>query len=328
VSATTIPYQLRTNKAIERQLFLELLSRLDRALHFQQKYEYIGLGGPFMEDFRILHDSFPGLPMISIERESEVLKRQQFNRPHSAITFKRIDVTAFVQTYRPERKLIAWLDYTAASELLDQTREFQDLLSKAPSVSVLKITVNANAASAPAAGEATLPIQRRRYQSLCERFGHLPLNWFNEGCVVARRYPDTILRIVELSVLEKLKDLPGFDFQPLCVFSYADGQRMLTITGLFGESEAIKQVIRSSRLAQWYFFNPTWSHYREIGVPELSSRERLFIRQLLPGMRSNRRQIRNKLRFDVGDTPEESDELLDQYLSFYRHLPYFERIVF
>ena len=135
--------------------------------------------------------------------------------------------------------------------------------------------------------------------------------------------PDT-----QLSILEKLQDLPGFDFQPLCIFAYADGQKMLTVSGLFGTEDEINRVIGATRLNQWPFFNQSWSRLREIGVPELSSRERLFIRQLLPGMRSNRRQIRKKLRFNVAETPEESDELLGQYLNFYRHLPFFERIFF
>jgi hypothetical protein len=40
-------------------MFLELLTWLDAALGISRDYEYVGFGGPQMEDFRLLHESFP-----------------------------------------------------------------------------------------------------------------------------------------------------------------------------------------------------------------------------------------------------------------------------
>lgn len=333
MSATSIPYHLRTNKAVDRQVFLEMLGRLDRALHFEQEYEYLGLGGPFMDDFRLLHEVFPTMPMTSVERQVEVLKRQRFNRPHSAINFVYAELQNFIADFEPKKKVIAWLDYTSASELLDQTREIQDLLSKLPlkSVSVLKITVNANQNSAPAipaVGTPTPSLQKRRLDSLQQRFAHLPLPPLVEADMEGPRYVEAILRVIHLSILEKTGGLPGTTFEPLYVASYADGQKMLTVAGVFGAVDVVGRVLKSCRIQQWQFFSRSWSDIRGIGVPELSSRERLFIRQMLPGLRANARQIRQKLRFDLADTAEESEKLLKQYIAFYRHLPFFERISF
>ena len=43
------------------------------------EYTYFGLGGPFLEDFRVLNDFFGDLKLVSIEVNEEVVKRQQFH---------------------------------------------------------------------------------------------------------------------------------------------------------------------------------------------------------------------------------------------------------
>jgi hypothetical protein len=61
-------YHLRTNKAVERLLFIELLRRLDRALSRPiAQYKYVGLGGPYLEDFNLLHATFGNNEMTSLE---------------------------------------------------------------------------------------------------------------------------------------------------------------------------------------------------------------------------------------------------------------------
>ena len=83
-----LPYQLRPNKAVERLIFVDLLSRLDSWIQIGRDYDYFGFGGPQMEDFRLLHERFPQMKMVSLEREREVLKRQKFNNPHTNVRCK------------------------------------------------------------------------------------------------------------------------------------------------------------------------------------------------------------------------------------------------
>jgi hypothetical protein len=72
-SGGQLPYQLRPNKAVERLMFIELLGRLDPDLSIGQNYRYVGFGGPQMEDFRLLHERFPVMKMLSLEKEKDVL---------------------------------------------------------------------------------------------------------------------------------------------------------------------------------------------------------------------------------------------------------------
>ena len=83
-AGSSLPYRLRPNKAVDRELFLSLLMRLGPALSLE-KYHYVGLGGPFLEDFRLIHARLGLARMTCVETEEEVHKRQLFNRPVASI---------------------------------------------------------------------------------------------------------------------------------------------------------------------------------------------------------------------------------------------------
>jgi hypothetical protein len=70
-SGGNLPYQLRPNKAVERLLFVDLLSILDHEIHIGRDYGYFGFGGPQMEDFRLLHERFAKMQMISCHRANQ-----------------------------------------------------------------------------------------------------------------------------------------------------------------------------------------------------------------------------------------------------------------
>src|SRR3989304_2371501 len=78
-------YHLRPNKAIDRSIFIELLNVLER-YESLKGHTYIGFGGQFLEDFRLLAREFPQMRMFSIEKDEEVFKRQSFHKCTSKIT--------------------------------------------------------------------------------------------------------------------------------------------------------------------------------------------------------------------------------------------------
>ena len=84
-SGSSLPYKLRPNKAVDRELFLSLLTRLASILKIES-HQYIGLGGAFLEDFRLIHARLGIDDMICLEIEENVHKRQCFNRPVDCIT--------------------------------------------------------------------------------------------------------------------------------------------------------------------------------------------------------------------------------------------------
>ena len=64
-------YHLRPNKAVDRLVFLEILRVLELLVSSLDEYTYIGFGGPYLEDFRLIAQMFPTLEMISIEEDEE-----------------------------------------------------------------------------------------------------------------------------------------------------------------------------------------------------------------------------------------------------------------
>src|SRR5438128_1087470 len=89
MSGATLPYHLRPNKAVDRLLFVDLLARLDSAVSIADNYEYVGLGGFTMEEFRMIHERFYELPLKSLEENRQVERRARFNAPNSRVIFRR-----------------------------------------------------------------------------------------------------------------------------------------------------------------------------------------------------------------------------------------------
>src|SRR5205809_597881 len=97
ISGSTLAYHLRHHKAIERNLFLNLLKHLNNASMIQLKdYRYVGFGAAFLEDFKILHSEFAITNMDCIEADAFVQTRQEFNKPYDFIKLFPDTSTAYI----------------------------------------------------------------------------------------------------------------------------------------------------------------------------------------------------------------------------------------
>ena len=94
VSGATAPYQLRPHKAIERNLFMDLLKRIDAANNVDlTKYRYVGFGAAFLEDFKVCHLELGIKVMDSIEMSKFAYSRQIFNNPYNFLTLYILSIT-------------------------------------------------------------------------------------------------------------------------------------------------------------------------------------------------------------------------------------------
>lgn len=320
-----LPYQLRPNKAVERLLFAELLSRLDASLRIGSSYEYSGFGGPQMEDFRLLNECFPEMQMVSVEREEQVLKRQRFNGPHTNVRCKLKSSADFVSDFSCRSKAIVWLDYTAPGERLEQVAEFQNLLRRVKEFSIVKVTLNAAASTLGGhAGKPGLPTERLK--KFMDDFSRCFPNGLGEEAVTTNNFPRTLLRVLEYAAAEVLHDRHDWRFQPLTSAVYADGQTMLTLTGIVGKRPSIANVLSNPNLVDWNFTRFVWDNPVIIEVPELTLKERIHVNQMLPKHENNVAFIQRKLGFHVDSKPEESERKLRNYVSFQRHYPHFGKV--
>lgn len=322
-----LPYQLRPNKAVERLLFLDLLRRLDSVLQLAAGYSYVGFGGPQMEDFRLLHEVFPKMKMLSLERERDVLKRQRFNGPHTNVRCKLQSSGEFVLTVTDKRKLVVWLDYTEASERSAQVAEFQTLLQNLQSRSIIKITLNASPASL-GGNPGQKGVHASRLDDFLSEFGRCFPNGLAEEAMAEENFPAAMLTVVDYAAREALSGRRDWRFQPLTTAVYADSkQQMLTVTGIVGPRLDISGILTVSQLADWDFGRLSWEDpVVRIRVPELTMKERIFINQLLPKLETDVAAIQKRLGFRLDDDDDASRAKLRDYVTFQRHYPFWGKV--
>ncbi|MCL0160726.1 O-methyltransferase, partial [Klebsiella pneumoniae] len=102
-------------------------------------------GGPFLEDFKQVHNLLKVNKMISIEGDENVFRRQQFNKPLSCIDLGEEPEMSgdFINRYNFDEKTIIWLDYAMPSELNAQLNEIVNLITKLKPKDIFKVTLNA-----------------------------------------------------------------------------------------------------------------------------------------------------------------------------------------
>ena len=110
-SFETIDYRLRPAKHAERQMLVELVSRL-RFDHFDQ-YSYIGMGSIGFIDHRMFHRGLGICDMVSIEATEDETAQERFrqNSPLACITMKFGYTWDIIPQLSYERRSICWLDY-------------------------------------------------------------------------------------------------------------------------------------------------------------------------------------------------------------------------
>ena len=336
-AGTYVPYHTRQNKAIDRQLFIDLLAKINRFVEVR-KYRYVSFGGPFFEDFKLVHSQFGIKKMISIEGSEAVFARQRFNLPLSCIDPRRALSGEFLDSYSGDGGTIFWLDYAAANELREQIEEFQILLSKSNELDIVRVTLNANpGVFSPEVvirengrRETTEQKNQRRFDAFQTRLGDFTPEDTSPDDMVASKYPQVLLRALEFasnSIMEGRRLRDGTYFQPLSAYIYSDHiHPMLTLTGILLNKKQHRAFFQLTDLKRWEHAATTWGRYSAIKVPALTAREKLFVDSWLPTRQTS--TIQKKLKFLFADTEAESIEVIENYRRYYRYYPNFQRVIF
>lgn len=328
----TLPYHLRPHKAVDRRIFIDLLGRFERwrPLH---DYAYISMGAYPMEDHRLVHRHFGLKRLISFDLEEEVVSRQKFNRPiASCVCLCKAsgDVVSNLQDVLNEGNaedaagVIIWLDYTNPQMLGEQIREFQELIDGAAPNDVVRVTVNANPSSlgeAEAGLDGRKPTaedtRRARFAALRERIDeYLPSDAGPEK-VTSKEYPGLLARAFGNAAAEAFPPSDTNEFLPISIVSYADGQQMVSITGVILDKTETPVFMSKLGLKEWPFLVSGWSQIHHLEVPDLTYRERLFFEQKMnetsPG------ELRDEMGFALGKG--NGEEFIRNYLKYYRFYP-------
>lgn len=327
-AGSSLPYRLRPNKAVDRELFLALLVRLDILLDLK-RYKYVGLGGPFLEDFRLIHARVGLNQMDCIEVEEAVHHRQEFNKPVSTIKCIHSTLEDYLAKTEFVEPVILWLDYTEPKGLHSQIEAFSDQATSLPVGSVVRVTLNANPASLgkpdPTQIRVAMPgsdpppsIMKTETEWRLERFKERVADYFPADLsaqdMTFKRFGKAILKAVNLAVEKKLLDNPMRAVQWALATNYSDGQPMVTSTLIVMGKAPDPSVIRA--ISTWEYYS-TPADPLVLDMPALSTLERLT----MEGTENPKQKLNFGLPIsDMGQDPFEAFKRL------YRVFPHFSRV--
>ena len=317
-------YRLRINKVADRELFIGVLTRLAHLLGIEN-YQYIGLGGPFLEDFRLVHSRLGISDLVCIEEDEDVHKRQIFNRPTNNIKFEWANMIDYLDDLKFEKSVIIWFDYSSTSELRRTIDSFTNIIPEVPMNSILRITINANPSSLGEMNDSKFlawkeekktgenMLQEWRLERLKDRISSYLPSSTNPTNLYTKKYGLTLLKSVEIAIAKKMRGLHDRKCIWLLVTHYADGQPMVTATILVCNKKD-REITKAVR--EWSFAsNPTKPII--LDLPVLSSKERLVL--------ESSDDIRNVLDYNLPKT-EFNVNPFESFEKFNRIFPHFSRV--
>lgn len=327
MSGATLAYNLRRNKYVERQLFMELLLRFSRWQEIEN-YLYIGFGGVYFEEFKLLHTRLNIKKMISLEREDWMLARQELNIPYGCITpfhASSSDLVLGIDDYRnigEASNVLIWLDYVTPTELPTQLSEIRSLISKLENGDILKITFSLHTAWLNKGPSENVLVNR--LENLQSQLGSAYLaEGISINDVTNDSLPNVYLNALKRKIAEGLAENSKLEFLPLGCYTYSDGTPMLTVTGALIDRTQQTAFEKRLELGRLDFASPQWEIH-QIEVPDMSLRERLELDKKLNGKTAD--QIAGELPFRFEKDPEESLDLIRNYLKLYRFYPNYHRV--
>jgi hypothetical protein len=330
VSAADIPYQLRPNKFIDRQLFVELLARL-AGVRGLEKYLYVSMGGRHLVDFYAVYKRLGIDALYSFDRDENEVRRQRFNRPTGKTICEKLnsaDLPAklddIASKFPRKENFIVWLDYTDARRRT-QFQEVVETLQRLKHGDILRLTMNASGSSVSSgdawrAAGAAGPNQYRAAQLKEQIQEFMPTDITS---VSEAEFADVLVRCVELAVnlVETQRD--GLHVTPVLITSYKDGQPMITVTCAVSE-ETAEEEFPPVNFARWRFACRGWRDIRWIYAPVLSAKEQTRLDSCLH--RGPQRMLAS-LKFLPAKDDAQSLEALRSYRTFQRYYPAFRHVV-
>ena len=316
-------YHLRPNKAADRLALVEAIRRLPRLGDGGlEEYTYYGLGGPYLEDFRLLYEYCPDVRMVSIESNGETYKRQKFNLPFRTLKLVEDNISSFINRYDPrDEKSIFWLDYTGLD--YSHFQDFSILLETVSGNSMIKLTLRADPKDYWTTVRPQM-VRKEQAEGFRRKFGSLMPDPSANPPRFAGKLATLLQEMLQIAAQRALPpSASNKTFIPVTSFFYSDTSWMFTLTGIVCEAGKMRAVNRAYR--GWEFANLTWQQPIRIAVPVLTTKERLHLQRLLPTKTAPGRRLRKRLGYLIDGDRKRTEDALEQYAAFHRYSPYFIR---
>jgi hypothetical protein len=320
-------YHLRTNKAASRQIFVKALRRLETCLGLDlSTYVYCGLGGPFLEDFRLMHREWYGMGMVSFESDPEVYKRQVF---HQFATNLKLEPATFDANKLPEgSKWVVWLDYT--NFRIEELDLVADTLGKVGVGDIVKVTVplfglptaNKFLGEMVPREESSKAKEQQLLDDFRTKFGSCLPSDFTRADLTRENFPRLVARMLRLAIERGLGLGSTRVFCPIYASTYKDSTLMLNVAGVVLEKNAVTVTQVEASFRDWPLGFSSWDtgSILDISLPDLTAKERMELEKHLPQNGITGTALAGVLGYEV--------ENLDGYAQLHHFSPLFVRIQF
>jgi hypothetical protein len=272
--------------------------------------------------------------MISLEVNSDIVQRAEFNKPLNCIEIINKPSTEYIDEFDHDKEnYIFWLDYTDPSELGTQFSDFCSLLGQLENGDILRITLNANPSSM-GGNRDTQPevLWEARFDTLKARIGnYVPTDAVKEN-LKKNEYPKLLLKCLEKAAYSSLTEGTFSKLFPLLLSSssYADGQQMVTLTVLILADHDLEMEILSSLYPELNHSGSLINDVRmlvrdepkNISIPDLTTKEILTINSCLPAEQAGDNLARD-FPYIFSD-----ENTVKNYLEYYKVYPYFREVNF
>jgi len=330
VSGASIPYHLRPHKAVDRRIFIDLLGRLERWRPLTD-YVYLSMGAYPLEDHKLIHRILGITRLVAFDKEGSIVARQLFNKPietcrcierTSGQVVNKLDHVLDECGFGDPAGVIVWLDYTDPKKLGVQIREFETLLDRLSAGDVVRVTVNAHPHELidKPVGKLTTADDKRagQFDALQGRIKEFLPSWATADHMTADELPRVIAESFAAAAFKALPVSGTFTFRPLSLVRYADGAQMLSITGVIAKRTDEGEMLARLGMETWPFGSDSWSSIHKLVVPDLTTRERLFLEREVVSRTAA--EIVAALGFDEASGIAVSD-FIDTYKKYYRFYP-------
>lgn len=279
-------------------------------------YVYVGMGGAYLEDFRVFYRALRFQRMISFEKDESVCERQRHNLPCSNVDVVNSTSTKFVEeaAFWDYENVAVWLDFTT-SELGQQLRDAEVCLRKLEEGDIFRVTLNAERKGLVPKGGLDNRSHKTRIQQrravLEKRLG----DYWPSATVHDDSFKDlgdvvSVIRDAFSLAVARARGGRQARFRELHATTYADGTRMLSITGIIAEN-----MVPDLRTDLGLGAEPVVN----INVPALSNLERLMLEREIPVGNSGSHALFEEFSF-LGKKDVEHLIRLSRYLPRYGSL--------
>jgi hypothetical protein len=284
-TATFIPYNLRPAKQAERRILLDFLKCANEVGLTISDCRYVGMGGTMFYDFHLMHRFLGINRMVSLERDSDIHPRCEFNCPFDFIDVENMTAATFLAEDTDDVPTIYWFDYDDGfgPEII------ADIISLGTRVQLGGFAFVTVYADPP--GVLQKQTKEKRLEYFQQNMGDFAVG-IKPDDMENSQFPKSVHRVLMAAFQNAFAARIDGKFQALFQIRYKDSAPMLTVGGCFSSAADAPGILGRVKADLPFLLKTSPYQIKNLNLTE---RERTLFDTAVTNRRSNSKQA-NSLR--------------------------------